>query len=224
MQCKAGFTLLIFTLFFTLDIMIKHTLFAITLFLSFTFIDHPLSAILIDNTHPQKWISLLSKLSLTLFQSIAWLAIFFIAIRRKSDRYITHSYSILGNLGIGIVISFILKVAIGRARPELALSGGSLLFHPFHIKNYFHSMPSSHAISAFIATGGLIRLFPKKKVFLITIGSIIALTRLFLFKHFLSDLVFGAWIAYWISNASIIEMVKGWIWTKIKGLKFSIDP
>ena len=139
--------------------MIKHALFAILLLLSFLFIDHPLSAFLIDNTEPQAWISILSKLSLSLFQSMLWLTIFLIAIKRKNHRYISHSYSILGNLGIGIALSFILKVAIGRARPELALSGEHLLFHPFHIKNYFHSMPSSHAISGFIATGGLIKLF-----------------------------------------------------------------
>jgi hypothetical protein len=114
------------------------------------------------------------------------------------------------------VITYILKLAIGRARPYM--NEGSNSFHPFSslfIQDY-HSLPGGHNVAAFALSTVLSR--NAKPVWLKILAYIPAaltfISRVYQDKHWTSDDFLGAGLGYFIatwvvdqheSNKSILE-------------------
>jgi hypothetical protein len=114
-------------------------------------------------------------------------------------------------------ITYLLKSAIGRARPYM--DKGTTSFDPFSsifIQDY-HSLPSGHATAAFVLSTVLSR--NAKPVWLKVIAYIPAaltlVSRVYQDKHWVSDeflgAAFGYFIATWVvdqheNNKSLIEM------------------
>lgn len=89
------------------------------------------------------------------------------------------------------VISFILKLIIARPRPSIEI------FYPL-INILDFSFPSMHAMVAFSAIPILNKEFAELKWFWILFALLVAFSRVYLNFHFLSDVVFGAFIGYFI--------------------------
>ena len=109
-----------------------------------------------------------------------------------SDIFIFIFFNILLS---GIVVQ-ILKHILGRPRPS-----------EFHLYNYstpalfnfdssWHSFPSGHTATIFAFIFCLLVLFPKIKNILITLGIIIASTRVIVGAHYVSDIFGGILVAY----------------------------
>ena len=99
-------------------------------------------------------------------------------------------------LGLGIissyVITYVLKFIVTRPRPsEISMN------FLFHLPDY--SFPSAHAAVAFAALPVLNKTYPKLKWLWILSASFVAFSRIYIQVHYLSDVVAGALIGYFIS-------------------------
>ena len=96
-------------------------------------------------------------------------------------------------------ITWLLKLLISRPRPGI-FDGRMLLDYSF---------PSGHAAVAFTLVPVLSREFPELKWFWILFAALVALSRLYLGVHYLSDAIFGAVLGYAIGQ--------GFVWMQEKG-------
>ena len=97
------------------------------------------------------------------------------------------------NFFISLAATFILKLVIARQRPVEAFT------YPFStIINY--SFPSMHAVVAFSLMAMLNENMPKQKNFWNAFACLVALSRLYFGVHYLSDVVSGALIGYFIGH------------------------
>ncbi|MFW9873991.1 MAG: phosphatase PAP2 family protein [Candidatus Thorarchaeota archaeon] len=100
-------------------------------------------------------------------------------------------------IGLSAVISFLLKVIVQRQRP-FQLGIISLLPNlekaSYSIWNF--SFPSSHAFLAFAVLPFLSKEYPKLKYIWIIFACLIALSRVYLGLHFLSDVLVGGTMGY----------------------------
>ena len=94
------------------------------------------------------------------------------------------------------LVTDVLKVLFGRARPWVWFSDGFYGFHPMNFKAAFQSFPSGHATTAFAVAFALSVIFPKGRTVFLIGGTLVALSRVFVYAHFLSDVIAGALVAY----------------------------
>lgn len=99
-------------------------------------------------------------------------------------------------LFIALAVASVLKFSLARYRPDLYLSEGLYGFHFFSMHSAFNSFPSGHVTLNFaglLALGYVVNKKSFANVMLI-IAIIIAISRILLDKHFLSDILAGMYI------------------------------
>ncbi|MEA3514122.1 MAG: phosphatase PAP2 family protein [Nanoarchaeota archaeon] len=107
-----------------------------------------------------------------------------------------------------ILIVFVLKLIIARERPIVTE------FYPIiHILEY--SFPSMHAAAAFAAIPILDRVYPVLKKFWIIFAVLVAFSRIYFDKHYLSDVLAGSFIGFGIGMFFIWLEVKTKIFKKL---------
>ena len=104
-----------------------------------------------------------------------------------------------------VISSLIIKLIVLRQRPE-----GALVYPLIKIINY--SFPSTHAMVVFALLPALARFLPKQKFFWIIFAFLVALTRVYFSLHFLSDVVFGSYLGYFIGTFLLKMHEKGKLW------------
>jgi membrane-associated phospholipid phosphatase len=94
-------------------------------------------------------------------------------------------------LAVGVPGLFvaIVKRFIGRVRPS---SAGPFAYEPFHWRPDFASLPSGHTTTAFATLVAVGALFPRARPFLWGFALLIALSRIAVTAHFVSDVLAGA--------------------------------
>lgn len=90
--------------------------------------------------------------------------------------------------------SQIIKLPIGRPRPFLIDTYGPFDFHPFMFNARFASFPSGHTITAFAMAMAIGYLAPRLRLPLFIVAVLVAISRLVLGSHYLSDTMGGALI------------------------------
>lgn len=90
----------------------------------------------------------------------------------------------------GVVVQT-LKHLFGRARPWAA--GAGKLIGPT-LAGGFNSFPSGHSISAFAVGSVLGRAFPSYRFVFLALAAVVALSRVVVGAHFVSDVVSGAFL------------------------------
>ena len=90
-----------------------------------------------------------------------------------------------------ILISFILKFIVTRPRPF------AVYYYPL-INIISYSFPSMHAMVAFAALPILDKEFPKFKWFWFLFALLVSFSRIYNGMHYISDVVFGALLGYFI--------------------------
>src|SRR3989338_7475251 len=94
---------------------------------------------------------------------------------------------------ISFIISFILKLVILRQRPA------DIFYYPLlNIIDY--SFPSMHTMIVFSLLPILLIYLPKQKAFWASFAFLVAFSRIYFDFHYLSDVVFGAVVGYFIGN------------------------
>lgn len=87
------------------------------------------------------------------------------------------------------VITGILKILLGRARPLMWLEHQQFGFYGFKSVQSFWSFPSGHTTTVTAVVMGLIILFPRLAYGLLIIGVALIATRVILLDHYLSDVL-----------------------------------
>ena len=137
------------------------------------------------------------SISLTLFVS-----------SRLIDRF--HAFSMplfqyCMSIGFVMFICGILKLTIARARPHLLIEDGISGFGLGDYGNSFRSFPSSHtAVAVAIAFLIVLNFGSKIKPLVWLFVVFIALSRIILLKHFLSDILIGALIGQVVASSVVV--------------------
>ncbi len=108
-------------------------------------------------------------------------------------------------MAIGGAALLSIKQTIPRDRPckrfEEKIFKGQVTVHTPYNRLYHRSFPSGHTQSAFSAAGFFALYFRRRQVLLYFAASTIAISRVYLGAHFVSDIVVGAalgWFAAWL--------------------------
>lgn len=96
--------------------------------------------------------------------------------------------------GAGILVN-VIKFAVGRSRPVRFFDHGDTAFHFFTSSYATNSFPSGHASTAFALTATLALMFPRARWYWLALGAVIALSRVGLNHHYLSDVIIGGYLA-----------------------------
>jgi len=117
-------------------------------------------------------------------------------------------------LALSAIVSFLLKIAIQRPRPYQIEVVSSLLEGANHsIWNF--SFPSFQAMLAFCAIPILSKEFPKLKNIWVIFAVLIAISRVYLGVHFMSDILVGGLIGYFLGVLIISSEKKNQFWGKV---------
>ncbi|HHD79343.1 MAG TPA: phosphatase PAP2 family protein [Epsilonproteobacteria bacterium] len=93
--------------------------------------------------------------------------------------------------GLGV---WLFKVPFGRARPELYFKEDIYGFQWFEITPKYASFPSGHTITVISTAVALSLLFPRWKYPILLFGTLVALSRVVITAHYLSDVVFASFL------------------------------
>jgi undecaprenyl-diphosphatase len=85
----------------------------------------------------------------------------------------------------------IVKRLIGRVRPS---DIGPFAYMPWSWRNEYASLPSGHSTTAFAAAVAIAALWPKARIPMLIYAAIIALSRVVITAHFVSDVVAAAFV------------------------------
>ena len=88
----------------------------------------------------------------------------------------------------------LIKFAVGRTRPRLWLEQGEFTLHPFTHGWAVNSFPSGHSQAVWAAMIALSVIFPRYRWAFIAIAILVALSRVMLTVHWVSDALAGAWL------------------------------
>ena len=103
-------------------------------------------------------------------------------------------FSFLYLLLTGIIVQAI-KHVVGRTRPNHKIFDDSYGFNFFSTDSAFHSFPSGHSSTIIAITLILCLILPSLRVFFYLSGSVIAISRVVVGAHYLTDVVAGGIIS-----------------------------
>ncbi|HAA93154.1 MAG TPA: hypothetical protein DCS82_07990 [Rhodospirillaceae bacterium] len=103
-------------------------------------------------------------------------------------------YVFLTLVSSGIAIN-LMKFVIGRQRPKAMFENDFYGLIPFNTHHAMNSFPSGHSQTIWALAMALIFLFPRFAPLCIVVAILIALSRVVLTVHFLSDAIAGAFVA-----------------------------
>jgi membrane-associated phospholipid phosphatase len=98
-------------------------------------------------------------------------------------------------MAISGLISNAIKFGLGRLRPRYLFEQGLYGFEPFNTAWGMNSFPSGHSQAGFAAMTALMVIFPRYDLLWLLIATLVALSRVVITVHFLSDAVFGSFLA-----------------------------
>jgi len=93
--------------------------------------------------------------------------------------------------GVGV---WLFKIPFGRVRPQLYLEENLYGFEWFEITPKYVSFPSGHTITVISSAVALSLLFPKWKYPILLFGTLVALSRVVVGAHYLSDVLFASFL------------------------------
>ncbi|MBF5058846.1 phosphatase PAP2 family protein [Candidatus Neptunochlamydia vexilliferae] len=96
----------------------------------------------------------------------------------------------------------IIKILVGRARPDIFIKKGIYGFYGFNWSSHYHSFPSGHSATAFALATSLSLLFPRFSLRFFTLALLFSLSRFLLFKHYLSDILGAAALGVVVASAT----------------------
>jgi membrane-associated phospholipid phosphatase len=98
-------------------------------------------------------------------------------------------------LVLGQIFLMVVKVCVGRSRPELWLTQHIYTFKPFTTAREYLSFPSGHTINVILIFSYLAIVCPKYRVIFWCLGFGISFFRVLSLQHYFSDWLFTAYLA-----------------------------
>jgi membrane-associated phospholipid phosphatase len=167
--------------------------------LSYYFVDKNL-ALLLFSYHINEHYAFLNGLTLLGDSKVFLVGFLIVAL---ATRYISHNriweeraWFLWLCVLVPNLICLILKMMLGRARPDLLFQDNLYGFYGFHHDALYWSMPSGHTTTVMGVAFGLSILFPRYSwAYFIGALTIVA-TRVLLLQHYLSDVLIATFLAF----------------------------
>ena len=167
-------------------------IYIVLIILAYHFIDIPLASYfhqldIRTNLHMLNLLTFLGK-------DILYVALFLLAglyfryIRTNSVNE-ARSWYLLACIIIANLICLIIKVILGRARPDLLFSINAFGLYWFKFSGQYWSLPSGHTTTVISLAAGLGVVFPRFFYVFLVLAFFIVLTRVVLYYHYLSDVM-----------------------------------
>ncbi len=164
--------------------------------ISYFFIDAPVArcfhALSQETRNLFEWITKAGVSTLYLIVSFG-LFVFFRWIRPKR-LYADCALLFFSNIALSGIVVNAVKFLVGRLRPKMLFEKGLYGFDPFRIGYEFNSFPSGHATTVFAIAITCSFFWPRYRFLFIVFAATVALSRLVLNAHYLSDVLAGAFI------------------------------
>ena len=139
--------------------------------------------------------------------SLLWLLSFFIL---KKPYWIFCSTVLLLSVVVPGLCCNVLKMILGRSRPDLLFSQDLYGFYFFHfdLSAEYYSFPSGHATTIAGVAMACYLLWRRFPLLIVGVATLVILSRVILSEHFLSDIMMGAylgsimtcWIYHFLKN------------------------
>ena len=193
--------------------------------ISFKLLDLPIANFF--HIHHRQSLSMLCQIIALIFDPDIWIivmvfcgliALYQLVFKKQSQN--TAWLKIALSLFIAAAVATLLKFVIGRYRPIMYFEHGLYGFHHFSTKGSQHSSPSGHAAMAFSGLLAIASCFRKRAwtIFAVILATLICLSRLIITKHYLADVMLGAYIGifsyFWGSH--FIEIFANYWHSKIR--------
>lgn len=165
---------------------------------SFTFLDQPIANAFHLFKHNDlyalfQYVTLLGDPKVGLgFGIIGLLVAPFVLLKKPQNKFANDILLIALAMIFAIALETSLKYLLGRYRPELYFQQGLYGFHFLSREFLLNSSPSGHVTRVFVFISGFSLIWRKLSPVFILIGLMVALSRLVLEMHYLSDVIFGA--------------------------------
>lgn len=102
-------------------------------------------------------------------------------------------------VGASGILTNLVKVLVGRARPKLLAEEGSLAFAPFSVGYDWNSFPSGHATTALAIAGTFWMIDPSRRWLWLALGISVAATRVLLNAHYAGDILAGGVLGWCVA-------------------------
>ncbi len=102
---------------------------------------------------------------------------------------------IFASIAVSGIATNVVKILLGRARPNVVEDLSWPLFQPIATSGDFHSFPSGHGNTIFCIAIAVGFFAPRLRAPLLIVAAVLAFGRVLQFKHFISDSVGGAALA-----------------------------
>lgn len=135
---------------------------------------------------------------------IAGSLLLYVIFRKRNTVFARQSLYVFSVVVISGLVVDMIKIIAGRMRPEMLIDHQQYGFTglQFEFDSLFYSFPSGHSATAFSLFVALSLLHPKYKTVFILLAALVALSRVVLVHHYLSDVLvgsaIGAMTAYWM--------------------------
>lgn len=132
----------------------------------------------------------------TSYLVVTCLLFFLFRYVRKNGLYAERAGFIFLSVAASGLLTDLLKLVFSRCRPVLFYDKGAYGFNllAFHGKHAFNSFPSGHATTAAALAAALWIISPKYGIAGSVLAVLVMVSRIVLGSHFVSDVVFGAYI------------------------------
>lgn len=116
----------------------------------------------------------------------------------RNQRYEMESWFLLLCILIPNLIGFLVKIIVARARPDLLFSHDLFGFYWFKMQRLYWSLPSGHTLTAAALAAGLGTLYPRYSMVFLFVAFLVALSRILLYQHYLSDVLIAFYFSLWV--------------------------
>jgi len=118
---------------------------------------------------------------------------------------------IFASVALSGIANDLIKFLVGRSRPDLLLTRQIYWFKPLTIQYSYNSFPSGHANTAAALFYSLYLIRDRYRYICLAMAALIILSRVIVEAHFLSDVLFGAYLGVLVTSLLKIAFEKkGW--------------
>jgi len=114
--------------------------------------------------------------------------------RRRCDVLRRYAALLLAGLALSGAVVNLTKIVLGRQRPEYLFRDGFYGFEPLNFDTGANTFPSGHAQTIWVVAAVLCIAFPRHRLALCAVAAVVALSRVVLTEHYLSDVLVGSYL------------------------------
>jgi len=114
---------------------------------------------------------------------------------------------LLLSLIIVYIVCLVLKIFLGRARPDLWFDKNLYGFYGYRLTPLYWSFPSGHTSVVMSLAFALQAMCKRYGYYALLLGLLVVLTRVLLTHHFLSDVLIATWLA-WVEVSLLVWVIR----------------